>query len=214
MTRRLAVLLSLGALLLAALFVNVLGFGGGLDHPTPRVVAPTAVPTAPPRDAEAASRAGAATAGPVGRRVCGTTILRSPYDYTGPAGPYRSGTPGLPTFGEPGTDFPHAKAGRVLPPETADYENWQLEPDTVYYLAPGVHYGSFSANSGDVFVGGYADGRGASSMVSIAGSQPSTATSRSVSRRTSPSSTSPSRNSRPTSTRRPSTKPEPARGGS
>ena len=48
----------------------------------------------------------------------------------------------------------------MLPPETADYENWELSPDTVYYLAPGRHDGSFSANRGDVFVGGYADGVG------------------------------------------------------
>ena len=161
MTRRVVLILSLGALLLAALIVTGVRAGDGLDRPTPRVVASTGSPTAVPLDGEAASRAGATTAAPVGRPVCATAILRSPYDYTGPAGPYRSGTLGLPTFGEPDTDFPHAKAGRVLPPETADYENWQLEPDTVYYLAPGIHYGSFSANSGDVFVGGYADGRGA-----------------------------------------------------
>jgi hypothetical protein len=48
----------------------------------------------------------------------------------------------------------------VLPAETADYQNWQLSPDTVYYLAPGTHYGSFSANHGDVFVGGFTNGVG------------------------------------------------------
>ena len=140
--------------------VGVVGLGVGQDDATPRVVAPTGGPTPSPLDDDALSRVGAATAGPVGRAVCGSAALRSPYDYTGPAGPYRSGTPGLPTFGEPGSDFPGADAGRVLPPETADYQNWQLEPDTVYYLAPGMHYGSFSANTGDVFVGGYAKGRG------------------------------------------------------
>ena len=103
---------------------------------------------------------GASSAGPTGRAICGDPILRSPYTYTGRAGPYPSGTPGLPTFGAPGTDFPEATAGTVLPPETADYQNWQLSPHTVYYLAPGMHHGSFSANAGDVFVGGYADGVG------------------------------------------------------
>ncbi len=103
---------------------------------------------------------GATSAGPVGRAVCGATSLRSPYNYTGRSGHYASGQRGLPTYGAPGTDYPRANDGIVLPPETADYENWELSPDTVYYLAPGTHYGSFSANRGDVFVGGYADGVG------------------------------------------------------
>lgn len=159
-TRRVLLTFSVGALLVAAVVVGALGLRGGQDGVTPRVVASTGAPTASPLDDEDAAEVGATTAGPRGRAVCGTDVLRSPYDYTGPAGAFRSGTPGLPTFGEPGTDFPGARAGRVLPPETADYENWELEPDTVYFLAPGTHYGSFSANSGDVFVGGYANGRG------------------------------------------------------
>jgi hypothetical protein len=158
--RRVLLTFSVGALLVAAVVVGALGLRGGQDGVTPRVVASTGAPTASPLDDEDAAEVGATTAGPRGRAVCGTDVLRSPYDYTGPAGAFRSGTPGLPTFGEPGTDFPGARAGRVLPPETADYENWELEPDTVYFLAPGTHYGSFSANSGDVFVGGYANGRG------------------------------------------------------
>ena len=92
--------------------------------------------------------------------MCGEPVLNSPYDYPGRPGPFDSGTKGLPTYGAPGTDYPTAKAGTVLPPETAEYQNWQLSPDTVYYLAPGIHYGNFSANRGDVFVGGYADGVG------------------------------------------------------
>src|SRR5258708_18336425 len=36
-----------------------------------------------------------------GRRVCGQSILNSPYSYTGRAGPYSSGTAGLPTYGTP-----------------------------------------------------------------------------------------------------------------
>ena len=65
-----------------------------------------------------------------------------------------------PRFGAPGTDFPDATAGWVLPVETRDYQNWELKPRTVYYLAPGVHHGSFSASEGDVFVGGFAGGVG------------------------------------------------------
>src|SRR5947207_1016634 len=47
------------------------------------------------------------------RRVCGQPILRSPFSYNGPAGPYRSGTAGLPTYGTPGSDFPRDTAGVV-----------------------------------------------------------------------------------------------------
>lgn len=95
-----------------------------------------------------------------GRAVCGRSALRSPWGYAGRSGPYRSGTSGLPTFGRPGTDFPAATHGAVLPPEDKDYQNWQLSPRTVYYLAPGTHRGSFSASAGDVFVGGWAGGVG------------------------------------------------------
>jgi hypothetical protein len=112
----------------------------------------------PPPVPERLSASGAVSAGPRGVAVCGGSMLRSPYTYSGKAGPYTSGTGGLPTFGAPGTDFPQATAGHVLPAETRDYQNWELAPKTVYYLAPGVHNGSFSANTGDVFVGGYAGG--------------------------------------------------------
>ena len=163
-TRSVVLVTVLGALVLGAAAVGI-GVGVGDTGPQPSAEATTTSPAqgagggaspGPGRGLEV----GATTAGPKGRPVCGTSVLRSPYDYTGPPGPYRSGTPGLPTFGVRGTDFPDAEAGRVLPPESADYENWELERDTVYYLAPGVHYGSFSANAGDVFVGGYADGVG------------------------------------------------------
>jgi hypothetical protein len=163
-------LLGIGALLLAALLAGVVLASGG-EGPAREAgerAQPGASPASPAtsdttvKDGEKASLAvGARTAGPRGRAVCGQPLLRSPYSYTGRAGPYRSGTPGLPTYGAAGTDFPNARAGEVLPPQTADYENWQLSPDTVYYLAPGMHYGSFSASAGDVFVGGYANGEGA-----------------------------------------------------
>src|SRR4051812_35914487 len=59
---------------------------------------------------------GAASAGPIGTRVCGEPVLHSPFSYMGASGPYTSGIPGLPTFGAPGSDYPDATAGQVLPP--------------------------------------------------------------------------------------------------
>jgi hypothetical protein len=93
--------------------------------------------------------------------ICGRPILHSPYHYDGAAGSYSSGTAGLPTFGTAHSDFPDDTAGVVLPAQTKNYQNWQLSPDTVYYLEPGVHIGSFSANTKDVFVGGYSGRTGA-----------------------------------------------------
>ena len=86
--------------------------------------------------------------------VCGHAILHSPFSYDGAAGSYRSGTSGLPTYGGPGTDFPDATAGMVLPAGIHSYLSYQLNPDTVYYLLPGVHIGSFQADENDAFVGG------------------------------------------------------------
>lgn len=162
-------LLGIGALLLAALLAGVVLVSGG-ERSTPKAgEGESAQQGAPPgpgattleNGQEASLAVGARTAGPRGRPVCGQPLLRSPYSYTGRAGPYRSGTAGLPTYGAAGTDFPKATRGEVLPPQTADYQNWQLSPNTVYYLAPGMHYGSFSANAGDAFVGGWANGVGA-----------------------------------------------------
>jgi hypothetical protein len=95
---------------------------------------------------------------PTAKAICGKPILDSPYNYHGAPGPYSSGTAGLPTYGTPGSDFPHATAGEVLPVQTMNYQNWQLRPDTIYYLEPGVHIGNFSADANDAFVGGYSGG--------------------------------------------------------
>lgn len=95
---------------------------------------------------------------PTTTAICGRPILHSPYHYDGAAGPYRSGTAGLPTYGAPNSNFPNDTAGVVLPDQTKNYQNWQLNPDTVYYLNPGLHIGSFAANTDDVFVGGYQQG--------------------------------------------------------
>jgi parallel beta-helix repeat protein len=108
------------------------------------------------RDDHTHSATGHSTAG---KPVCGQPVLRSPFNYDGPAGPYASGTPGLPTFGTPGSDFPHDTAGVVLPTGRRSYLSYQLRPRTVYYLLPGKHVSTFMANTGDAFVGGFAKGR-------------------------------------------------------
>jgi hypothetical protein len=93
--------------------------------------------------------------------ICGRPILHSPYHYDGAPGSYASGTTGLPTYGSPQSDFPDDTAGIVLPAQNKNYQNWQLKPDTIYYLEPGTHIGSFAANTNDVFVGGYSRNIGA-----------------------------------------------------
>jgi len=94
-----------------------------------------------------------------GRSVCGQKILHSPFTYDGAPGSYSTGRPGLPTYGAPGSDFPNATAGVILPAGTHDYASYQLAPNTVYYLLPGVHIGSLQANENDAFVGGLANGQ-------------------------------------------------------
>jgi Periplasmic copper-binding protein (NosD) len=91
-------------------------------------------------------------------KVCGQPILNSPFAYDGAAGPYRSGKAGLPTYGKPGSDFPQATAGEVLPTGTNNYLSYQLKPDTVYYLLPGTHTGNFQADTNDAFFGGRSGG--------------------------------------------------------
>jgi hypothetical protein len=105
------------------------------------------------------SHGSAAGTAPLGATaICEKPVLDSPYHYHGAAGPYSSGTAGLPTYGTSGSDFPNDTAGVVLPDQAMDYQNWQLRPDTVYYLEPGIHIGSFSADTNDAFVGGYSEG--------------------------------------------------------
>jgi hypothetical protein len=95
------------------------------------------------------------SAAKVGRQVCGRPILNSPYHYDGAAGSYSSGTAGLPTYGAPGTDFPTDTAGVVLPAGKHSYPSYELRPNTVYYLLPGEHIGSLTADANDSFVGGF-----------------------------------------------------------
>jgi hypothetical protein len=109
----------------------------------------------PQAGAESYPRAGHAA----GRLVCGQPILKSPFSYGGAAGPYRSGTAGLPTYGTPGSDFPRDTAGVVLPTGVHNYPSYDLKPDTVYYLLPGTHTGGIMADTNDAFVGGFSDGK-------------------------------------------------------
>jgi Right handed beta helix region len=94
-----------------------------------------------------------------GRAVCGQPILRSPFSYDGAPGNYSSGQAGLPTYGTPASDFPNDKAGVVLPTGTHYYASFQLSPNTVYYLLPGMHIGNLQADTNDAFVGGFAYGQ-------------------------------------------------------
>ena len=120
------------------------------SKPAPSKPAPsTPAPTQTPAPASVASGTAA---------VCGQPILNSPYNYDGAVGAFSSGTGGLPTYGTAGSDFPKDTAGVVLPAGTKDYESYQLSPDTVYYLLPGTHVGSFQADTNDAFVGGLANG--------------------------------------------------------
>jgi hypothetical protein len=47
----------------------------------------------------------------------------------------------------------------VLPVGAHDYFSFNLRPDTVYYLQPGLHFGFIQADAGDAFVGGYYQGQ-------------------------------------------------------
>ena len=138
-------------------FIRRRGFRRGVATPLVLLAAVTGCTASPPSHA---------TARPVGpptllsqpSRICGHPILNSPFRYDGPAGNYSSGTAGLPTYGKPGTDFPHATAGVVLPAGAHSYLSYQLNPGTVYYLLPGVHVGNFQADANDAFVGGFSGG--------------------------------------------------------
>jgi Right handed beta helix region len=110
----------------------------------------------PPSAAQGAREAGNAVT--AARQVCGRQILNSPYNYHGDAGSYSSGAAGLPTYGAPGTGFPEDKAGVVLPAGMHSYPAYELRPNTVYYLLPGVHIGQLQADANDAFVGGFSHG--------------------------------------------------------
>jgi Right handed beta helix region len=115
---------------------------------------PSASPQADHRSAGAPAGSGDSSGTP----VCGQRALDSPFSYDGPAGAYSSGTPRLPTYGTPHSDFREDTAGMVLPTGTNSYMSYQLKPYTVYYLLPGEHTGGIQADKGDAFVGGLSNG--------------------------------------------------------
>ncbi len=118
----------------------------------------TAGPSGPASSGSAPAGGAPGAAPPEPSQLCGSAALNSPFSYDGAAGTYASGKAGLPTYGSAGSDFPHATAGVILAAGTHSYFSYQLSPDTVYYLLPGVHTGTFQADRGDAFVGGLSGG--------------------------------------------------------
>jgi parallel beta-helix repeat protein len=120
----------------------------------------TVVPLAARTTPAAPDKAAGGGAPKAGTSVCGTAILDSPWNYSGAAGSYTSGTAGLPTFGSAGTDFPAATAGLVVAAgnntAAAGAGTYQLN-NTVVYFEPGTHtiQGGMFAGHNSAYVGGY-----------------------------------------------------------
>lgn len=121
--------------------------------------------------------------GPTDTKAVGSTltlgdppnrICRNPpaspynYHYTGSSVTevaYASGTTGLPTYGSPGTDFPHVSHGFIVPTggakgsgtsnDSAIWAHGGTIANAVYWFAPGIHHGSYQiyGHQNDVFVG-------------------------------------------------------------
>lgn len=92
--------------------------------------------------------------------ICGSRrYLHSPYSYTGVAGPYPSGRPGLPTYGSPGSSFPADKGAVVVRPGRLSLSELTAAR-TLYYFEPGRYPVSAGGTPGldDTYVGGYAGG--------------------------------------------------------
>ena len=105
----------------------------------------------------------------------GSSVLRSPYNYTGSATTFTSGEvfPGyapMPTFGAAGTDYPNATAGVIVQPGEINssgsgggsYTAPAFTANTIYYFVPSaspdVYVGDHWIASHVVFLGGYANG--------------------------------------------------------
>ena len=151
--RRLVLLLGAVLAVLAAVLVPLAVTS---THATPRASAPRA-PAAPPV------------------RICGQSILDSPWNYDGAAGSYASGTAGLPTYGAPGTDFPSATAGLVVPAgnnTAAAHNDGRYQVDkTVVYFEPGVHQieANIYAGHNSDYVGGYDSAHGKAVITGVDG---------------------------------------------
>ena len=112
-------------------------------------------------------------------RVCGNrSILDSPYSYDGTARSFTtSGTPGLPTFGSAGSDFPSDTRIVVIPTgdntsaaDTGDY----AADKTIFYFEPGNHTVQYGMYTGDnsVYIGGYTSSAGAAVINGVNGGAP------------------------------------------
>jgi parallel beta-helix repeat protein len=111
-------------------------------------------------------------------RICGQPILNSPFRYDGPAKTFKtSGTPGLPTFGMAGTDFPKATKIVVIPAgnNTAAAFNGAYEANrTIFYFEPGTHIVQQGMYAGDssVYIGGYTAAVGRAIIDGVNGGAP------------------------------------------
>jgi hypothetical protein len=139
-----------GCLVIASVVIGL-----NLDRGTP----PASNDASPAKNQAGGNHGGSSADVRPGRLVCGQKILNSPFSYDGPAGSYSSGRAGLPTYGVPGSDFPNDTAGVIIPTGKNFYASYQLRPNTVYYLLPGVHTGNFQADTNDAFVGGFSNGQ-------------------------------------------------------
>jgi Right handed beta helix region len=110
----------------------------------------------------------AVSGGAAATPICGRPVLHSRYSYTikagSPATPFTSREHGLPSFGSPGTDFPHVTAGYIIPPGNDSRMSPQIldKANVIVYFAPGNHTQVPQIQPGDneVFLGGYAPGPG------------------------------------------------------
>lgn len=160
MTRRLLLALAAACLLLA---------------PTALFLIPASSASGPPPAPHRHGRYGLAPTAPT--KVCGTSILNSPYNYNGGATTFTSGQFGLPTFGSAGTNFPNATNGVVIQAgdNTAAAGAATYGADhTVYYWEPGQHIVQSGMYVGinSAFVGGYTSGLGEASIDGVNGGAP------------------------------------------
>ncbi|MGO9198599.1 MAG: right-handed parallel beta-helix repeat-containing protein [Acidimicrobiales bacterium] len=134
--------------------------GGGIGIIVANGAGTTTATTSSPSDRTTTSGGGGPPSS--GTALCGQPILDSPFNYDGAAGPYSSGTAGLPTFGSSGTNFPTDTAGDVIATGTTTSSVTWNTPNTVYYFEPGAHDQENIAYTGvnDAYVGGYTSGAG------------------------------------------------------
>jgi hypothetical protein len=108
--------------------------------------------------------------------VCGSAILRSPWNYSGKPGTFTAENEpkGLPTFGSAKSDFPAAKTIIVVPAgdntSTATSGAYQVNYAVIYF-EPGVHKIESAMYTGhnSAYVGGYDQTAGAAVLDGVDG---------------------------------------------